>query len=1152
MRINHNISALNTYRQLGANNAATGKALEKLSSGLRINRAGDDAAGLAISEKMRAQIRGLEQATRNSQDAISMVQTTEGALNETQSILQRMRELAVQASNGTYTANDRETLQSEMNQLTSEINRIGNATEFNTKKLINGAINVKDAVTAKVKGGSVSGNIDIISANTQATATSAVLSGTEEISAIGGPTVTGTKAFTNPGSVDSGPNVQKTAAIATGQALTSTSQEISASGATTFTGDVAYAGHAANDSGPNITRTGAVVTGGTIAGNTSVGISSFTGSVVESTKTYTVVGAAPGEFVGPNVTASDNEIQFTVNGSSYTATLAAKNYDGALAGDGVDDFAADLQTAMRAAAGGDTNITVGYVSSTGKLEVKYTGATPFSVDGGGMLTTHLLNAPTDSYATQSRTANNQVALSVNGTTQTITLSDNTYDLSQSGTAGQDQDEFLTDLQTQLNSAFGAGIVTASFNGSDSLVLTNTTTGTASKIQNISGSAAATLALDGSNPTYTQGTENNELSVTYNGTTENLTLALNNYSAGGDDSADDFLADLQAQLNSAYGSGAITASFDSSNNIKFATSSGADTFTVDGGGAKALIGTSYTQGNAGLGNNDLTLTVNGTAKTLTLANGTYDFTNAGNKTTFLSDLNAKLDVAFGTGNIATSFNGSNELLLTNSLTGETSTITNITGNAAAALGVDGTNAAYIQGTDNTDLTVTYNGVQKTVNLSEANYGSGSNDSATDFINDIKAKLDAEFGAGNINVSFDSSNKVVFSAKNASDTLTIDSGDAAALLKNVSSDSFTTGIAGTGNNALNLTVNGVSKSITLSNGTYDFTNAGNKTTFVNDLNGKLDAAFGTGNIAASFDGSNKLVLTNALDGSTSTLSNVTGSAASSLGLSTVAYEQGKDANHTSSITIDGTAVNVTLAAGTYTPGGLASDLQLQIRTAGLSNATVEFVDEAFVITTGTAGNSGSVTIGSDELAKTLKLATSEGATTTTGQDAVDQGVQFQVGANAGQTISLSVKDMRSQALKISDDTTGTVTASDNMVASYVSIANVTNGTDNNNNIEFALDISDSEKASAAISVINDAIETVSNQRAALGAIQNRLEHTINNLGTTAENLTASESRIRDVDMAKEMMEFTKDNILSQAAQAMLAQANQQPQGVLQLLR
>ncbi|MCU1807056.1 flagellin [Cytobacillus firmus] len=138
MRINHNIAALNTYRQLNSASGAQSKSMEKLSSGLRINRAGDDAAGLAISEKMRGQIRGLDQASSNAQDGISMIQTAEGALNETHSILQRMRELAVQAGNSTNTEDDRKEIQNEINQLTSEINRVGNTTEFNTQKLLNG------------------------------------------------------------------------------------------------------------------------------------------------------------------------------------------------------------------------------------------------------------------------------------------------------------------------------------------------------------------------------------------------------------------------------------------------------------------------------------------------------------------------------------------------------------------------------------------------------------------------------------------------------------------------------------------------------------------------------------------------------------------------------------------------------------------------------------------------------------------------------------------------------------------------------------------------------------------------------------------------------------------------------------------------------
>ncbi|MBU8771533.1 flagellin N-terminal helical domain-containing protein [Cytobacillus oceanisediminis] len=152
MRINHNIAALNTYRQLNSAGNAQSKSMEKLSSGLRINRAGDDAAGLAISEKMRGQIRGLDQAGKNAQDSISMIQTAEGALNETHDILQRMRELAVQAGNDTNTGTDRGEIQKEINQLTSEINRIGNTTEFNSQKLLNASAGSVTAVSPAVAG----------------------------------------------------------------------------------------------------------------------------------------------------------------------------------------------------------------------------------------------------------------------------------------------------------------------------------------------------------------------------------------------------------------------------------------------------------------------------------------------------------------------------------------------------------------------------------------------------------------------------------------------------------------------------------------------------------------------------------------------------------------------------------------------------------------------------------------------------------------------------------------------------------------------------------------------------------------------------------------------------------------------------------------
>jgi flagellin len=174
MIINHNLPAMNTDRQLGINNFNTAKSLEKLSSGLRINRAGDDAAGLAISEKMRAQVRGLDQASRNGQDGISLIQTAEGALNETHSMLQRMRELTVQAENGTNTADDRTQIQKEVSELSNEITATANKTTFNTLQLIDGSVGVKDAGTGSAYAGLVTAKgatIDAVGAQASTTYT---------------------------------------------------------------------------------------------------------------------------------------------------------------------------------------------------------------------------------------------------------------------------------------------------------------------------------------------------------------------------------------------------------------------------------------------------------------------------------------------------------------------------------------------------------------------------------------------------------------------------------------------------------------------------------------------------------------------------------------------------------------------------------------------------------------------------------------------------------------------------------------------------------------------------------------------------------------------------------------------------------------------
>ena len=166
MVVQHNLTAMNANRNLSTVTGAQQKSTEKLSSGYRINRAADDAAGLSISEKLRSQIRGLDKAASNSQDGISLVQVAEGALNETHSILQRMNELATQAANDTNTSTDRTAIKAEIDQLTSEINRIQSTTQFNTQNLLDGKFTGKNLQVGSLKGQTIKISISNMNAKT--------------------------------------------------------------------------------------------------------------------------------------------------------------------------------------------------------------------------------------------------------------------------------------------------------------------------------------------------------------------------------------------------------------------------------------------------------------------------------------------------------------------------------------------------------------------------------------------------------------------------------------------------------------------------------------------------------------------------------------------------------------------------------------------------------------------------------------------------------------------------------------------------------------------------------------------------------------------------------------------------------------------------
>mgnify|MGYP001270371918 CR=1 FL=1 len=277
---------------MGVNNGAASKNLEKLSSGLKINRAGDDAAGLAISEKMRGQIRGLEMASKNAQDSISLIQTAEGALNETHSILQRMRELAVQASNDTNTDADRAELQKEIEQLTQEIDRIATTTEFNTKTLLTGDYGTKAVSSAPTNVSVKSSTAETISEGTfDIVVTNAAVQGTEVGNAdlSGGVTIT---KDTNDTIIINGTTIKFEAGSYTADQIVNKLNEYSSK-----------TGVTASHDGTNLTLT-----------NNKYGV-----------QTNSISGNAAATLVGTATTTAGEDAAITVDGQAVTVSVDAND-----------------------------------------------------------------------------------------------------------------------------------------------------------------------------------------------------------------------------------------------------------------------------------------------------------------------------------------------------------------------------------------------------------------------------------------------------------------------------------------------------------------------------------------------------------------------------------------------------------------------------------------------------------------------------------------------------------------------------------------------------------------------------------------------------------------------------------------------------------
>ncbi|KAF5080015.1 hypothetical protein DSECCO2_123850 [anaerobic digester metagenome] len=452
----------------------------------------------------------------------------------------------------------------------------------------------------------------------------------------------------------------------------------------------------------------------------------------------------------------------------------------------------------------------------------------------------------------------------------------------------------------------------------------------------------------------------------------------------------------------------------------------------------------------------------------------------------------------------------------------------------------------------ELTLTVDGSQKTISLTVADH---TGDVAA-FLTDVNNQLDAAFGAGNVIADLDADDHLQLTtfATGAGHSITIDGGAAAGALfgANWATTDLTLTDSADANNVLTFEVDGAAKSITIAQGTYN-----NITTLTNAVQAGIVAAGGALDTLVEADSNgNALMLKSLSTGATSAVDTFGGSGQNVLGFASATEVAGNTASNAFSIEVDGTTKNITLEEQTYTDStALAGMLQAKINEAfGEDVISVKVESGKLALeTTSKDGTTSGIEITGGGFTVATGLAAIGADVDVQGTDGQNTNISFQIGANTNQSMSIQISDMRSKALKISGTTSnGSIISKDGSVtATLTSTMDVTNGT-TNTPAEYALDVSTHDKATKAITIINDAIESVSAERSKLGSYQNRLEHTINNLGTSSENLTTAESRIRDVDMAKEMMEFTKNNILSQAAQSMLAQANQQPQGVLQLLQ
>jgi flagellin len=1062
--INTNVSALNAQRQLTHSGAALDQASERLASGKRINSAADDAAGLSISNRQTSQIRGLDQAIRNANDGISLIQTAEGALDESTNILQRMRELAIQASNGIYSDADRSTLDAEVQQLVAELDRISETTSFNGQKILDGSLGNVDLQVGAEANETVSFSIGAINTqNLGLGSTSSDLSGDRlaDLTQINNTDNAGVTF----GDGDILINSQALSAFDGSTATPDTLQ--------TIIDDINNNINGVTASGYNVVEANAVGSG-VVGTNETLTISVF--NVSDNSQT---------DF---NITASTDLADLVSQIDSRTGGLV----DASISDNGRLVLSNDTGAAIGLTFNDDVD-GVGGTAATGNTLDSVLGLSAAGVSNQGGETPSVLTEFVAGGTDVAFLAGNIALSSDDGSAISISKGANgtDTDLANLGFRETSSGEVTGLALTTINQAVALAAGDLNINGT-AIAATTIAEGLQGKIDNINDVSATTGVVASAKA---------EQSYTYDASIAPVEVTASNaYAAPADTSFSEIhFADAVAPSGFGALDGAISFQVDSD-----AVDNVVVTLEANVGSATGIAPTDFDL--SGSTTHDFRVTIDGVQSAADISIAALDY---GNGEGVASALQTAINADASHTGVTVEFDGTGYVIGS----GTAGATSSVAFNTVAG----GTSAAADFGFTGAETTV--NGV---ATIADA-------DALVTAIN-----LDLTAGGSSAEAYIDNNNKLAF--RETTNT---------AVAGPLALDTFA--IASTTDNTTANDLFGFDLTNAVADNTdaYALVNAGFS---INGIDVDLSTAQGDGSISAT-------EIAAAVNSTANTGVTAYVDDADKLHFaSTSAFVLADDSNQSGFVSNLDTGAN--LNAGTHATAITGTNGSIKINGFEVSSIDVENIDAAVTTINAAQANTG-VTASLDENGEiqlsgnstiTLEVGQTNGVASglVLGVNFVDAGTPDGVldtssvnasikleSINEANPISLELNENGATATGLKDlntDLSGTVTGS--------ALSSVSVGT--------------SSAAQAAIDSIDNALETINSTRSELGAINNRLDFTVSNLSNVSENTSAARSRIVDTDFAAETAALSRAQVLQQASQAILAQANAAPQQVLQLLQ